>query len=212
MNEYFFSGYRIKSVRQQHGGLECVIQLENEKFTITAADYRRIGEGVLVANTVIDEEIYADLEFSSEKLSCIQKSLKHLEYGAMTERKLRMKLRGKFSQEAIDAAIEILKQNGYIDDLHLAFDFCQEYFVGRRMSPSMIKAKLYNRGFDRDTVSVVFEEYDFSDEIIRENIKFLVLHKFGENLSDEQKRKALGYLIRQGYSYEDSKSCLEMDY
>ncbi len=212
MNEYFINEYRIKNVRQQHGALEYVIQLESVKFTITAADYRRIGESVLVSGAVVDEDLYADLEFSSEKLSCIQKSLKHLEYGAMTEKRLRMKLRGKFSSEAIEAAVDILMENGYIDDMRFACDLCHEYFVSRRMSPAMIKAKLYNKGFAREVVSAVFEEYDFSEEVIRDNMEFLVLRKFGETLSDEEKRKALEYLVRQGYSYEDSKSFLKMYY
>lgn len=211
MNEFFSQGYLIKSVRATHGGLEYVLQLEdNSKFTITAADYRRIGEGVLKAGAVVDEFLFDDLSFSSEKLSCIQKSLKHLEYGAMTEKKLKMKLFGKFSKEAVDSALEILKENGYIDDERLAFDLCEEYFINCRMSPAKIKAKLYQKGFSREITSLVFEEYDFSDEILNQNMEFFVKRKFGEELSLEEKRKALEYLMRQGYSYESSKSFLEM--
>ena len=210
MNENFVFERLVKIVRATHGGLEYVIQLDSgDKFTITSADFRRIGEDVLVSGMNVDEELFEDLEFSSEKLSCIRKSLKHLEYGAMTERKLKMKLHGKFAREVIEAAVDILKGNGYIDDMQLAMDLCEEYFENCRMSPAKVKAKLYQKGFTREVLAEVLAEYEFSEEIIRENIDFAVRRKFGDELSDEMKRKALEYLIRLGYSYEDSKSYLE---
>lgn len=217
----------IKSVFASHGGLEYTIRVSERiserssersysngavdcKFTITASDYREIGEDVLKAGSFIDDEVRTSLEFSAEKLSCIQKSLKHLEYGAMSEKKLRMKLKGKFSQEAIDEALEILKGNGYIDDSRLAFDFCEEYFINQRMSPARIKAKLYEKGFSRETLSIVLEEYEFSDEVIHENLDYIVSRKYGDELSQENKRKALEYLIRQGYSYDTAKEFLKL--
>ncbi len=209
MNEVFFDGYRIKNIRAAHGGLEYVLQLDNGKFVITAADYRRIGETVLAVGNIVDDDVLEDITFSAEKLSCIQKALNHLEYAPMTEKKLKMKLRGKFSPEAIEAALDILKENGYIDDMRLALDLCDEYFVRCQMSPMKIKAKLYQRGFAQETVSNAFEEYDFSDETMFENMEILVSRKFGE-ITEENNRKALEYLLRQGYSYEISKSFVKL--
>ncbi len=202
----------IKNIRSTHGGLEYVIQTANRKFTITAADFRRIGEDVLAEDNFIDSDTVYDLEFSSEKLSCIQKSLNFLEYSSMPERKLRMKLHGKFSKEAIDAALEILKENDYINDSRLAEDLCEEYFRNCRMSPAMIKAKLYQRGFSRETVSILFEEYEFDEETIYDNMTELLESKFGYEIDKEEKRKALEFLVRKGYSYEDAKSCINNIY
>lgn len=211
MNGEFMYERTVKSVRATHGGLEYAISLDSgDKFTITAADFRRIGEAVLSVGSFVDEELWEDLEFSSTKLSCIRKALKHLEYGAMTERKLEMKLRGKFPKEVIEAALDILKENGYINDMQLALDLCEEYFVNCRMSPLKVKSKLFQKGFTREVMSAVFEEYEFSDEIINENMDFAVRRKFGDDLSDDAKRKALEYLIRLGYSYEASKYFLEI--
>ncbi len=205
-------GFLIKNVRSTHGGLEYVIQTADCKFTITASDFRRIGEDVLAEGNFLDNDLVFDLEFSAEKLSCIQKSLNFLEYSAMSEKKLRMKLYGRFSKEAINAALEILKENEYINDSRLAADFCDEYFRNSRMSPSMIKAKLYQKGFSGETVSVLFDEYDFDEETLYENMAILLEGKFGSEISGEEKRKALQFLIRKGYSYEDAKSCINNIY
>ncbi len=227
--------YVIKSVRPAHGGLEYVIQLQSdrfdilnethktkkadksERFAITAADFRRIGEDVLFQGNLIDGDVFEELCFAGEKLSCIQKALNHLEYGPLSERKLKIKLHGKFSKEAIEASLEILKENGYIDDMVLAKDYCEEYFVNCNMSPAKIKAKLFQKGFDRETVSTVFDEYDFSEEIIFENMEALVRQKFGKNFFEdfeenkEMRRKALEYLIRQGYSYDDALGFIRVE-
>lgn len=209
----------IKNVRPAHGGLEYVIVTNEGKYTITAADFRRIGEKVLSEGNVIDDEITRELEFATEKLECIQKSLKFLEYGDLTEKKLRMKLatnrKVKFSKEAIDASLEILKKNGYIDDERLAQELCDEYFKNSHLSPRVIKAKLFQKGFDSSTISSLFEEYDFDDDTICENMTHLCVRKFGfpeDNYRGEYpkeiKMKALEYLVRNGYSYERAKSFL----
>ncbi len=205
-------GFLIKSVHSAHGGLEYVIQTSKGKFAITAADFRRIGEDILFEGNYIDSDTVFDLDFSSEKLSCIQKSLNFLEYSAMTEKKLRMKLFGKFSKEAIDAALEILKENEYINDSCLATDLCDEYFRNCRMSPAMIKAKLYQKGFSQETVSILFEEYEFDEETLYDNMSALLEEKFGHEISGDEKRKALEFLVRKGYSYDDAKSCINNVY
>ena len=209
--------YVIKSIRPAHGGLEYTIHLPFDRFTVTAADFRRIGEDILFEGNSIDGDIFEELYFSNEKLSCIQKSLKHLEYGPLSERKLKMKLHGKFSKEAIEASLEILKENGYIDDMTLAKDYCEEYFVNCQMSPAKIKAKLFQKGFDRETVSVIFDEYDFSEEMIYENMEIIVSRKFGKSFwedfeeNQEIRRKALEFLIRQGYSYDDASGFIRVE-
>lgn len=203
---------RIKNVFPTHGGLEYVIQTNKCKYTLTGADFRRIGEEVLFAGNVLSDDESEELEFCSEKLLCIQKSLKHLEYAPMSERKLRMKLHGKFPREVIDASLEILKGNGYIDDLRLAFDLCEEYFVHSLMGPAKIKGKLYEKGFSRDTLSQIFEEYEFSEETVYENMKSLLRKKYGEEISETDKPKALEYLVRWGYSFEDARSILKILY
>ena len=203
---------RIKKVYPTHGGLEYVVQTEGAKYTLTGADFRRMGEDVLFAGAVLDEDILEDVEFSSMKLSCIQKALKHLEYSAMPERRLRMKLHGKFSREVIDAALLIMKENGYIDDARLAWELCDEYFINGLAGPAKIKAKLYQKGFSRETLSEVFEEYDFSEETVRENMSELLRRKFGEDIREEDKQKALEYLVRCGYSFEDGRELLKMFY
>ncbi len=203
---------RIKNVFPTHGGLEYVIQTNKCKYTLTGADFRRIGEEVLFAGNVLSDDEAEELEFCSEKLSCLQKYIKHLEYAPMYERKLRMKLHGKFPCEVIDSAIEILKENGYIDDLRLAFDLCEEYFVRCFMGPAKIKAKLYEKGFSREILSQILGEYEFSDEMVCENMKSLLRKKFGEEISKEDKPKALEYLVRWGYSFDDAKSVLKILY
>jgi SOS response regulatory protein OraA/RecX len=234
-NNFGYSGYRIiKSVNPAHGGMEYVVRFESESLSITAADFRRIGEDVLVDGNAIDDEVYEDISFSNKKLLCIQKALKYLEYAPQSEKTLRIKLckksssfgggNGKktvFPTEIVDAAMEILKENGYIDDMRLALDYCDEYFNNCQMSPAKIKSKLFQKGFDSETVSAVFDEFEFSEEKLFENMEILICRKFGKGFynslctqqSDEsnesnesnesaKRRKACEYLMRLGYSYD----------
>jgi hypothetical protein len=104
----------VKLVRPLHNGLEYSIQTDDKKYVITAKDFRNIGEEILCVGNTIDEYVQSELSFCAEKLSCIQKALCHLKYSDMPEMKLRIKLKGKFSSEVIDAAMELLKENGDI--------------------------------------------------------------------------------------------------
>ncbi len=199
------SGRFIKSVRPTHGGLEYVIQTESSRYTITSADFSRIGEDVLCQGAVMDEETMYDLELSAEKLSCIQKALKHLEYSAMSEKKIRTKLHGKFSAEAIDAALDILIDNGYINDVRLATDLCEEYFSNYLMGPMKVKSKLYQKQFSRNVINEVFENFEFEDSMVWTNMETLIYRKFGEEIEKSDRGNAIDYLVRWGYSYDDAR-------
>ncbi len=196
----------IKLVRPLHNGLEYSVQTDDKRYVITASDFRNIGEEILCAGNSIDEYIQSELKFCTEKLSCIQKAFCHLDYSDMPEMKLRSKLRGKFSPEAIDAAMEILKENGYVDDFRLAMALCEMYYIKCQLGKKKIVAKLLQKQISRDVIRNVIEEYEFTDEQTWENMSLLVYNKFGEELTKETKVKATEYLISRGYSFDEAKS------
>ncbi len=202
----------IKLVRPLHNGLEYSVQTEDERYVITASDFRNIGEEILCAGNTIDVYVKSELSFCAEKLCCIQKALCHLKYSDMPEMKLRIKLKGKFSPEVIDAAMEILKENGYVDDFRLAMALCDTYYIHCQLGKKKIVAKLLQKQISRDIIRNVIEEYEFTDEQTMENMSLLIYNKFGDELTKENKVKATEYLISRGYSFDEAKSYISENY
>lgn len=117
-----------------------------------------------------------------------------------TEQELRRKLKeGYYPQEAIDYAIDFLKNHRFINDE----DYARRYveFNSRRKSERQIRFELQRKGLDKETVGDILKEQPVDEAaIIRDYIRKKRLCP--ELMDAREKSKVMASLGRKGFSYE----------
>lgn len=136
-------------------------------------------------------------------LSC---ALKFLSYRMRTERELRDKLKEKeICAEAADAAVEKLKEIGYLDDAGFAELYAQELLqkYGRRAAMQ----KLIRKGVPRDIAQETLGGMDQEESVIDGYVARLKQKHAGEE-ANKAKQKIIRALMAKGFDYEDVKRAL----
>lgn len=195
---------RFKVTVFAHDG-EASVELDKEKYRITVADLQRIG---VVDGAEADCDTVLLLERAAEKLGCIKKAFVYLSYRALPVRMLWRKLIvAGFSEDAVSAAVELLKSRGYLDDESLCREYANALQRSKGYGAMRIKKELYSKGFDRECIELAVEELeDTPDEVI-----ITTLRQRFPNLdpNDRQARtKAVRYLASKGYEYDDINNAI----
>lgn len=123
-----------------------------------------------------------------------------------TEYQLKTRLKETFyPEEAIDHAISYCREKHYIDDLDYAKRFIS--IRSEKLSIRMIEKKLREKGIDRDTIDLAFQESEVSEE---DTLKTMIEKKYGDpsKLSFEEKQKAMRKFVSAGFSYDTVKSAM----
>lgn len=129
-----------------------------------------------------------------------ERALYLLQFSGRTEAELRRKLKsGWYPDEAVEKAVEFLRQYGYIDDIRYAANYVEA--CGGRKSRTEIQNKLREKGIDRSVIETVLKEaaLDEGGQIRR----ILEKRRYkGDGSSREEKRKQASYLVRKGFAYD----------
>ena len=108
-------------------------------------------------------------------------------------------IRRGYDDETVSAALERLAEIGYLDDSL----YCQRYAEDRRVldgwGDSRIKRRLVELGIDRETLGNSFPESVASEELDRA-VELLARRLRGPIEADADRRRAMGMLVRRGYS------------
>ncbi|MBR0231511.1 MAG: RecX family transcriptional regulator [Clostridia bacterium] len=198
--------YRINAIRRAEGSNEVTVICEGESFRITAHDVDTLG---LEEDGVIDESEYASLCESRERLACIQKAFTHLEYGDLSERQLRDKLRKKFPAELSAEVASLFAERGYVDDARLAERYAETFYEYKNMGLGRIREQLYRRGISRENIENALAKYAEEDQY--ERIREYIAKKYdGERIASDEKyrRKVYSGLLRAGFSSSDVSDVL----
>jgi regulatory protein len=111
-----------------------------------------------------------------------------------------------FSPGEVDAALEILKDQGYLNDLEFIKSFVTSRNLLKPKSKRMLSMELKKAGVSPDDINTYFSE-NISNEselalrALKKKMKSLLL------ISDEKKRfiRAISFLQRRGFSYDEAK-------
>lgn len=199
----------ICSVKLCRSDGEAVVTVHGEDYRITIADFQSLG---LEDGLAVDEEGLQSLAECAEKLSCIKKALVYLSYRALPTLKLRQKLKkAGFGEDAVDKTLELLTKKGYLNDQELCADYAVALRDSKKFGASRLRKELYAKGFSGEdvdsAVEEAFEGYDAEDAILA------VLSKKFPSLQAEDRQaraKAVAYLYRMGYSYDDINNAIEV--
>lgn len=115
-----------------------------------------------------------------------------------------------FAHEAVESAIERLKQIGYLDDRAL----CERTIAGmlavRPAGPRYITDRLRLKGVHPDLIREVIEQV-YPDELVEETAYRAASARIGRYRNEEpiaRRRKLAGFLARRGFSYGDVQKAL----
>ena len=169
----------------------------------------------LDTETVLSEHLKAGMEIDDERLHTLiktsdarrakEKALWLISYRDHSEGELRQKLRKDYGEEAVDKAIEKLKELGLISDENFAKKYA-ESLSHKHLSQRQIQQKLRLKGIDKELTTETVEELDLDE---KQEIKALIEKKYINKLSDEAAlRRTVAALQRRGFSYSDIRSVI----
>ena len=142
------------------------------------------------------------MEKSPEYIEARAKAIKYIMYKTRTSKEVYDKLLGLgFEDDIANRVIFDLQQLEYINDEEYVKKFIESNKKSKKISKSMIKLKLKNKGIDGEIIEKYLEMLEFSDFDAIE--KFLVKKKFSNDLSFEEKNKIIAYCVRKGFSLEE---------
>lgn len=156
----------------------------------------------------IDEEELTELLCSVGFRRAYNKGLDLLSRRPYAEKELARKLREKdFSDEAIENAVERLKELSLLDDEKYAEMLCEHLYTNKHYGVKRILQELNLKGIDRETAQTAVLALD-KDEV--NSIVLLLEHKFKNKIGDEKSRqRTVASLLRYGYSYSDIKTAFQ---
>lgn len=148
------------------------------------------------------------MEKTAEYIKARGKAIKYIMYKFRTEYEVRNKLLELgFEEKVISKVIFDLIELEYINDEEYVKKFIESNIKSKKISKSMIKLKLKDKGIDVFIIDKYFIENDF-DEI--ETIKNMLFKKrFSSDLEYEEKNKIIAYCIRKGFKLNDVKKAIK---
>lgn len=198
------------SVKLYKADGEALVSADDNKYRITMADYLCSG---VEDGAFVDETSLAFLEAAAEKLACIKKAFVYLSYRALPIRKLKTKLKtAGFGEDAIEKCIQLLLKKGYLDDYALCNDVALSLQRSKLYGFSRLKKELYAKGFDTECIDSVLDGLEdcTEEDTTQSAINALLAKKFPSLSPDDRegRAKAVSYLYRMGYSYDDINNAI----
>lgn len=195
------------------GGGEVCLSAEQQDYTISVADARRLGfESLKEEDFPFEYNDEQMLEILSQKLKAIKYCTYLLSFSDKSESCLLRKLRDKqFSVEVCDLALNTLRESGIIDDYSLClrrlYALSHEKFYG----PYRLKSELLAKGFKARDIQNALDDADIDFDLTLKSLIEKLLRTTSADLKDaSQIAKLKGKLVRFGYSFDAINSVLDL--
>ncbi|HEV2999562.1 MAG TPA: regulatory protein RecX [Solirubrobacteraceae bacterium] len=104
-------------------------------------------------------------------------------------------------EDAIDAAVAELTEQGYLDDARYARRFAEDRIALDGWGSDRIERRLAELGVDRDHIAAALRGRDFGTEL--DAALALLRRRWRQPpATDRERDRALGFLVRKGYDLE----------
>lgn len=178
------------------------IYIDFEYFTQIDNDTLYISN--LKEGSEIDERSLLLLVEKSNKKRAKEKAFYILEHRNHSSKELIDKLKRDYNEEVATKTAEKMQDLGLIDDESFAKRYADELVWSKRFSKSRAKYELVRKGIEKEIAQDLLDAIDV-DEV--EQIKLLIDKKYKLAYEDEKtKRKAIAFLQRYGYSFDDIRT------
>lgn len=176
---------------------------EEYTFILYPQDMRRYR---LEEDMEVSEELYNQIMKETVIRRAKQKAMALLKRSDRTEKELKLKLKqGDYPDEAIEAAIEYVKNYGYINDERYLENYV--YYKKGNKSIRIMELELQQKGLSKEQIREQIEKEEVNDE---ESIQKAIRKKIGTKteLTFEETQKVAAYLYRKGFKEEDIRKYL----
>ena len=170
---------------------------EGFAFVLYRSEVERFG---IEAGEVLEEEVYRRILDEVLLGRAKERALHLLKSSGKTESEMRKKLQDAgYPAEAVDYAMNFLKEYRFIDDHAYAESYVRSY--GSRKSRRQLVYEMQQKGVPQEAVEEAFSEYQVDDaENARQLLRKRMKGKTG--ISYEEKGRLSAYLGRKGFSYD----------
>lgn len=185
------------------------LKLENdEEFNISYESYEKYN---INKESEIDEKLYEILKAEDEFNKAKAKAVFFCEYKMRTENEVRNRLyRDKINNNVVNKVIDFLYSKMYIDDEKYAEEFFSQCINLKKYSLLKTRQKLMQKGINKKLIDKLQEMNDTGDIEYANALESANKKARNVDLEDpKQYQKVYMYLVRNGFSYNLSKSALE---
>lgn len=154
-----------------------------------------------------DEEIER-LKQQDERNKAYHRAIFYLGFRARSREEIETYLRGKdYSDKAIAATIDRLRQENYLDDAEFARMWIEERGRFKPRSERALRYELRQKGLKDDVIEAALSDLD-EDDLAWRAIESK--RRQWRHLDEETfKKKALGFLSRRGFNYHVSRQAVD---
>lgn len=137
-------------------------------------------------------------------------AMRALDQRIRSRRELYTRLQQKgFEPDAIDAALDRLRDYGYLDDERFAEQWIENRLAHRPRGKRMLEHELRQKGVDRQIIAETIDTLEVDDRAAAMHLGQKQLGRISALPVAEQKKKLGGMLARRGFDYEVIRSTLE---
>lgn len=167
-------------------------------FTVPAVIWysSRFREGDEVTEKDLEE-----LRRESDLACAFDSAMRMLSLRAHSEYELKIKLKQKFSEDAVVFAIDKLRNLKLLDDESFAFNYAEELYRRKGFAPKRIVLELKNRGIDAATAEKAVNSLDIDREI--GIIKVIEKYHLTKDSTPKERDRVIRRLLNMGYSFSD---------
>ena len=134
-----------------------------------------------------------DAEYAKAKNA----ALRLLTYRARSEKEIRQRLQGRFTQEGIDRTITALLRQGLLDDAAFARQWREQREKFRPRGPAVIRRELQKLGVDTEVIQEALSDFDSAANAYQAGSKYAA--KLSVADGGAFRRKLGGFLYRRGF-------------
>ncbi len=147
------------------------------------------------------------MDRSKARCSAFDKAVNLLAFKGRTKQEIIKRLIEKgYSSDEIDEAVEKLSYYGYLNDQNYTISYIMDN--ASKKGKKLILIELEQKGIDKNILENVYSEVNIDEDAVIDNIikqRFLKM-----DLSDDKiYRRAVGYLLRRGFTYESIKRVIK---
>ncbi len=189
---------------QQKDKTRCNIEIDG-KFCCGMKLDTVLANG-LKAGMSVDTEYLSRLQLESEKLTALDKALRHISVTMKTEREIAAFLKKKgYLEDVVAYVLDKMKDYGFVDDEAFAASYVEG--ASKRKGSRLIRLELRQKGVSAETVDSALSALEDETESAK---RCLLKYLRGKNLDDGAAvQKASRNLLSKGFDYDTAKEAIE---
>ena len=188
---------------QKKDKTRCNIEIDG-KFCCGMKLDTVIANGLKVGMSVDAAEL-SHLQLESEKMTALDKALRHISVSMKTEKEIRIFLKKKgYLEDVKDYVLDKMKEYGYVDDAMYASSYAEG--AAKRKGSRLIQLELRQKGVDGEIIDSVLSSLEDETESAK---RCLEKYMRGKPFNEVTLKKAYRNLLSKGFDYDTCRQAIE---